>query len=303
MRSSVACASCAALRSFQTHWMIAAKINRYPMVGALELSSSKLWFRAMATGINLSAFYATRKPLIAQAKMVKGEARVTIRPFEAFSERLRLSDRLSDVEVTWRQEWLGLEHPVAVDVALDFEPTPDPDFAWQLEMRPEDFAFYLDAPDTDAFGRRFRKFAKTLDDAVIEASPRATVEVLDFRGQYRDGAVHIGHSGWRADNRNKRSDKLLCKLLTELGVNPHDKNSERLNSDDFDVTLCALTALAVEVEAPLLFGPNLNKEVQKRCARRGNVGVDDLGDLPMNSNLHVLVQPFWDSVSVTKIGS
>jgi hypothetical protein len=275
-----------------------------------------------AAGINLSAFGSTRRPLVAIAQGADGDVRVELKPADMFS-RNKLSDSAAETFALWRAGMLELPRPVGVDVALDlgevrgsrFEnrdkavPEPrasnlDSRLLWELSYRPIDFAFYGDAPVTDKigeFGLRFRtmlagggfEFGRDL----IEAFPRATVELLEFKGQYLGGGAHHGHSGWKPDDKNQRADKLLAKLFQELGVNP-GQGAEKLTSDDLDAILCALTALAAARGDGLLSAAALDEEITQRCARRANTDANPAHKAPQHAA--VLAQPYWSTIQVTR---
>jgi hypothetical protein len=275
-----------------------------------------------AAGINLSAFGSTRRPLVAIAQYADGDVRVELRP-AAMLSRNKLSDSAAETFATWRTGMLELPRPIGVDVALDLgelrgssfenreKAVPEPRTSnlesrlfWELSYRPIDFAFYGDAPATDKigeFGLRFRTMLAgggfELGSDLIEAFPRATVELLEFKGQYLGGSAHHGHNGWKADDKNQRADKLLAKLFQELGVNP-GQGAEKLTSDDLDAILCALTALGAARSDGLLSAAALVDEIAQRCARRANTGVNDAHKAPQH--IAVLSQPFWSTIAVTR---
>lgn len=266
-----------------------------------------------ATGINLSAFGVARRPLIATASDEKaGEVRVELRPSEAFGGKFKLSDNVEETFVEWRKELLDCHKPIAVDVALDIDwlgvggsrVAPAERRMWELTMRPIDFAFFGDAPLTDRvgdFGVRFRSMlaasAFALGDEILESYPRASVELFDFKGQYRDGSAHHGDKGWRADNREKRGDKLMARMLEALGVNPV-QGADQLNSDDLDAILCALTALGAATGRGVIAGDELSHECAERAARRANTEPNENHTAP--GACAVLAQPFWETLTVSR---
>lgn len=266
-----------------------------------------------ATGINLSAFGLARRPSIATATLGdKGNLRVELRTAEMFAGKHKLSDLTEATFADWRAGLLELPRPIGVDVALDIDAlgvggnrrAPGVRQLWEMTHRPIDFAFYGDAPLTDRvgeFGVRFRALLAAsvfeLGDDIIEVYPRATVELLDFRGQYQGGAAHHSTNGWKADDRNKRGDKLMAKILAELGVNP-GQGGDKLDSDDLDAVLCAVTALGAAVNEGVLTGEELDREVSERVARRGNAEPDPQHTAP--GATAVLARPFWESLTVAK---
>lgn len=266
-----------------------------------------------ATGINLSAFGLARRPMVAVATLAdKGGLRVELKPAAMFSGKQKLSDGTEATFAEWRAGLLELPRPIGVDVALDIDVlsaggnrrAPALRQLWELTHRPIDFAFYGDAPLTDRvgeFGVRFRALLSAsvfeLGDDIIEVCPRATVELLEFRGQYVGGAAHYSTNGWKADDRNKRGDKLMAKILAELGVNP-GQGAEKLNSDDLDAVLCAVTALGAATGQGVFAGEELDRQVADRVARRGNTDPDPQHTAP--SATAVLARPFWESLTVAK---
>ncbi|MCA8946422.1 MAG: hypothetical protein KDB29_09360 [Planctomycetes bacterium] len=266
-----------------------------------------------ATGINLSAFGQSRRPVLAAASISdKGDVRVQLKPAEMFGGKNKLLDKSEEAFAVWRAGLLEQARPIAVDVAIDIDAlgtggnrrAPAQRMLWELTHRPIDFAFFGDAPLTDRvgeFGVRFRAMlaasAFQLGDDLFECYPRATVELLGFRGQYIGGAAHHGGNGWKADDRNKRGDKLMAKLLAELGINP-GQGGEKLDSDDLDATLCALTALAAASGEGLLTTKELDGEIAERAARRGMFEPDD--QLVAPGATAVLARPFWESVTITR---
>jgi hypothetical protein len=272
--------------------------------------------RAMAesaSGINLSAFGQARRPVLATATLGdRGDVRIELTPAAMFAGKHKLADKAEEVFTGWRIGLLQLPRPIAVDVAIDIDVlgmggtrrAPAQRMLWELTHRPIDFAFYGDAPLTDRigeFGVRFRALLAAssfmLGDDLFECYPRASVELMNFKGQYVGGSAHHGGEGWKADDRSKRADKLQAKLLTELGANP-GQGAEKLNSDDLDAMLCALTALGGATGQGLLGKEELDGEVSDRAARRANAEPEPQHNAP--GACAVLARPFWDSLSVTR---
>lgn len=259
-----------------------------------------------ASGINLSAFGVTRRPLLATAReTAAGEVAVTLQPAPGFEARAKLQDSPQTLFEGWGKGLLEAAKPLVVDVALAFTPPAQADFLWRYTHRDLDFAFFADAPLTDRigeFGVRFRAWlagtAYQIGKDLFEASPRATVDVMAFKGQYRDGKAHYGKGAWKADDRTKRADKLMAHMLGELGVNP-GQGAEKFTSDDFDAMVCALTALGIAKNAPLLRGAELAAEVAARCERRADMPPGRLkGTVP--SHVAVLAQPYWESITLSR---
>jgi hypothetical protein len=238
--------------------------------------------------------------------------RVELKPATPFAGKQKLSDTSYALFAQWRAGLMELPRPVGVDVALDIDAlgaggsrrAPAMRQLWELSHRPIDFAFYGDAPLTDKigeFGVRFRAMLAVsvfeLGDDILEVFPRATVELLEFKGQYAGGAAHMAGQGWKPDDREKRGDKLMAKLLTELGVNPV-QGAEKFDSDDLDAMLCALTALGAAAGQGVLTGKDLDHEIAERAARRGNCAVDESQAAP--NACAVLARPFWESLTVAK---
>jgi hypothetical protein len=240
----------------------------------------------------------------------KGDVRIELKPFPAFSGKHKLSDPQETQFAEWRAGMLELPRPIGVDVAIDIDVlgaggtrrAPASRQLWELTHRPIDFAFYGDAPLTDKvgeFGVRFRAMLSAsvfeLGNDIIEVCPRATVELLEFRGQYMGGAAHHGGAGWKADDRNKRGDKLVAKLLEELGVNVL-KGAEAIDSGDIDAILCALTALGAASGQGVLTPAELDKEIAERASRRANADLCEAHTAP--GATAVLARPFWESLTV-----
>lgn len=263
----------------------------------------------MATGLNLSAFGIGKRPIIATATMKKkGDVVIEIAPTPFFAGRSKLSDSTLEIFKNWRMALLELKRPLVVDIALDTQQLRDakPEPLWQITHRPVDFAFYGDAPETSAigeFGQRFRAFLATsqfeLGKDILETMPGAIVELYEFKGQYKGGAAHHGQNGWKPDNKTKRSDRLLCSLLLELGINPGNKTGNKLTASEFDACICALTALAIEENKPLLNGGRLAEEITQRAMRRANA--TEAVNLKGPSGFGLLSQPYWQSVEVRKL--
>jgi hypothetical protein len=260
-----------------------------------------------ATGINLSALAEGRQPLIATAHWDGRGARLDLRPVAALGNRVHLADRATEVFARWREELTAASPPIAVDVALDVSELTHPagEELWRLTQRAFDFAFYGDSPLTDRIGEFGVRLRAMLSEAgpeigrgLVEASARATVDLMGFRGQYRHGSVHYGAAGWRADDRNRRADKLMVKLLLELGINP-GPGGDRLHSDDLDAALCALTALGSRLGRGVLSGDALDAEVLARCGRRGRA--DKVAAARAPASCVVLAEPYWESVTISRI--
>lgn len=263
----------------------------------------------MATGLNLSAFGIGKRPVIASATLKKnGEVKVSLAPAPFFAGRSKLSDSAIEIFKAWRMAMLELAKPLVVDIALDTTQlsTENPEILWQVTHRPVDFAFYGEAPETSAvgeFSQRFRAFMASsqfdLGKDIFETMPGAIVELYNFKGQYKSSSAHHGQHGWKPDNKQKRSDRLLCNLLTELGINPGNKSGAKLTSSEFDAVICALTALAIEEGKPLMNGGRLAEEITQRAKRRANA--DKGPNLRGPNGLSLLAQPFWESIEVTKL--
>ncbi|MCL4729494.1 MAG: hypothetical protein KJ044_03520 [Planctomycetes bacterium] len=259
-----------------------------------------------ASGINLSAFGATRRPLLALARQsADGVVELTLRPAPGFDTRARLGESPQTLFAAWAQALLDAPKPLAVDVALAFEPPAETGHLWRFTHRDADFAFFGDAPLTDRvgeFGLRFRAWlarsAWRPGVEIFEASPRGTIELMEFKGQYKDGSAHHGKGQWKPDDKTRRGDKLMAHMLTELGVNPAP-GAERFSSDDFDAMICALTALAVAGNAPLARGRELAAEVSARCERRADLPAGSV-HATVPESLAVLARPFWESVTVSR---
>lgn len=266
-----------------------------------------------ASGLNLSAFGTARRPWLALATIdEKGDARVELRPATAFAGKHKLSESSLNMFAQWRAGLHELPRPIGVDVALDIDAlgaggsrrAPALRQLWELTHRPIDFAFYGDAPLTDKvgeFGVRFRAMLAAsvfeLGNDILEVYPRATVELLEFKGQYQGGQAHMAGTGWKADDREKRGDKLMAKLLAELGINA-GVGAGKLDSDDLDAVLCALTALGAATGQGVLAGKDLDIEIAERTARRGNTTIDETQTAPAASA--VLARPYWQSLTVTR---
>ncbi len=260
----------------------------------------------IASGINLSAFGVTRRPLLAIARQDgEGEVSISLQPAPGFDARAKLQDSPQTLFEGWGKTILDAPKPLGVDLALAFVPPVQAEYLWRYTQRDVDFAFYGDAPLTDRvgeFGLRFRAWlaasAYQVGKDLIETLPRATVDVMDFKGQYREGAAHYGKGTWKPDDKTKRGDKLMSHMLTELGVNP-GPGTEKFGSDEFDAMICALAALAVAKNAPLMRGPELAAEVAARCERRADMPPGRLkGTVP--SHIAVLARPFWESITLTR---
>lgn len=259
-----------------------------------------------ASGINLSAFGATRRPVVATAgDEGQGLVRITLVEARGFDARAKLADHAEPLLAGWRGALVEAAKPIAVDVALQAELPAKADYLWRLTHRDIDFAFYGDAPLTDRVGEFGVRFRAMLADApleigknLVEANPRASVDLMGFRGLYQDGSVHHGKGGWKADDKTRRPDKLLAAILTELGINA-EEGAEKISSDDLDAMLCALTAVALARGDPVLRGAPLAKEVATRCEKRANL-LDGSLKATVPSACVVLAAPFWESISVSR---
>ncbi len=260
----------------------------------------------IASGINLSAFGVTRRPLLAQARETKeGEVEIRLATAPGFDARAKLQDTPDALFEGWARCILDAPKPLAVDIALEFAPPKTAEFLWRFTQRDFDFAFFADAPLTDRvgeFGLRFRAWlaasAWRPGKDIYEASPRATVDLMDFKGQYKEGKAHYGKGTWRADDKTKRADKLVAHMLGELGVNP-GAGADKVGSDEFDAIVCALTALGVAKNAPLVRGPELATEVAARCERRADMPPGRLkGTVPTYAA--VLAAPYWESIALVR---
>jgi hypothetical protein len=260
-----------------------------------------------ATGINLSAFGVAHRPVVAVAALDRAnEVTVTLRSESPFGGRMRLSDAPEELFAQWRGGMLEYPQPIGVDVALDISAleAPGPACLWQLTHRPLDFAFYGDAPVTDRvgeFGVRFRAMLQAggfeAGHEIIEAMPRATIELFEFKGQYQGGSAHHGSQGWKADNKTRRGDKLMAKILQELGATPR-QGAEQIGSEELDAILCALTALGHALGRGVMAAPDLAEEITQRCARRGES--DEAAKFHPPAHCAVLHQPYWETLNIDK---
>jgi hypothetical protein len=245
--------------------------------------------------------------VIATAKLKKkGEVEINLAPAPFFAGRLKLSDSAIEVFKNWRMALLELKQPIIVDVALDLQELAksEPQQIWQVTHRAVDYAFYAEAPTTSAIGEFAERFRALLAASqfdvgrdLIETMPGAIVELYQFKGQYKGSSAHHGQHGWKPDNKQKRSDRLLCNLLLELGVNPGNKNGAKLSSSDFDACVCALTALAYQEGQSLLDNNRLKEEITERVRRRSNI---EEGEYDAPGAFSLLGQPFWESIKIVK---
>ena len=73
-----------------------------------------------ATGINLSAFGAARRPRLALATLgAKGDIQVLLKSAEMFAGKHKLSDHSEVLFAEWRAGLLELPRPIGVDVAAN----------------------------------------------------------------------------------------------------------------------------------------------------------------------------------------
>jgi hypothetical protein len=259
-----------------------------------------------ASGLNLSAFGVTKRPVFAEATDEgDGNVRVVLSEAAGFDMRAKLGDPVEPLFAAWRGALVAAAKPLAVDIALETESAAARDYLWRLNQRDIDFAFYGDAPLTDRigeFGVRFRGMLQgapvEIGRELIEAAPRASIDLMGFRGQYQDGKAHHGKGGWKADDKTRRPDKLLAAILTELGVNP-EAGAEKFGSGELDAMLCALTALAQARGDTLLRGAELAAEIAARCERRANLAAGSLA-ATVPASCAVLAEPFWESITVSR---
>jgi len=263
------------------------------------------------TGLNLSAFAADIPPVMAVAsEPSRGVVRVELSTPAAFSGRVRFQDDAAELFARWRAALLECDRPIAVDVAIDLqglgEAKEPPARLWQLSHRPIDYAFYADAPLTEKiglFGTRFRAMlaagAFELGTEIIEASPLAMMELLEFKGVYRGGRAHLGKKGWRADNAQRRPDKVFAAALKELGFNPAGPGAERLDAAEFNAIVCALTALGSKLGEGVVSSEVMAEEITARCNRRMN-SQDSEETWQAPNGVSVLGGPFWESVDIRR---
>ncbi|MCC6572764.1 MAG: hypothetical protein IT462_03145 [Planctomycetes bacterium] len=265
-----------------------------------------------AAGINLSAFGADRRPVLATASNEgEGVVRIDLSPLAAFGGKAKLMDPLEESFARWRMALVELPRPIAVDCALDLQdlaPTAkaaEPKYSWQLSHRAIDFAFYGDAPITDrigVFGQRFRAMLGRSTFAVgqdlIEANPGACIEMLKFKGSYKGGAAHHARGGWKADNSTQANDRTLADVAQELGLNIENDPKGKLDSGDLDAILCTLTSLAVAMDRETVTGKRLGAAIGERVTRRMAVEEPEAAFKSAPQFAHVIGEPFWQAVLV-----
>lgn len=264
-----------------------------------------------ACGINLSAFGADRRPVLAMATNEgEGVVKIELSPLSAFGGKAKLMDPLEESFARWRAALLELPRPIGVDLALDLQDlapgkAADPRYHWQLSHRAIDFAFYGDAPITDRigiFGTRFRAMlatsAFTPGKDLIEASPQACVEFFNFKGSYKGGAAHHARGGWKADNSTQNTDRTLATVAQELGLNVENDPKGKLDSGDLDAVLCALTSLAIAMDRETLTGKRLAPAIEERVTRRMALNDPEPAFKSAPLFCHAIAEPFWQAVMI-----
>lgn len=166
------------------------------------------------------------------------------------------------------------EAPLYVDVPIDLQRLPCPGgevFAWQLVKRPVDQAFGALPPLADRIGSVVARFSnllralrvdypKPLGQLLYETYPAGSLRLLEIpheRYKEKNNSVKFEDGKWVGYGAK---GERLAELTERLGLIAGQ--GEKLNHDEFDAVICALTGVVEETR--LLRDNDLKHTILKR---------------------------------------
>jgi hypothetical protein len=227
----------------------------------------------IAFGLDLAG-YSTGRSALAKATFDENAGyRCVIYRRHAFANVRQGQERLAE-QFALERALLPRVLPLYVDVPIDLQGLPtapdgcvtgDVAFVWQLTKRPVDFAFDALPPLADRLGAPVARLAglmrgcdPAVRDQIFETYPAGSLgQMFGPMSPYKRQAAQCRDGRWTGDDG-------IVGLLDRLEATADD--GTRLNDDDLDAALCALTG--VLPAAHLLESAMLAAAIQDRLAQK-----------------------------------
>ncbi len=229
----------------------------------------------IAFGLDLGG-YSTGGSALARASRGPSEVEITVYRSHAFTKKPRKGVPFLNV-VAEETELLAAclqRASLYVDVPIDLQGLPCPGgevFAWQLVKRPVDQAFGALPPLADRIGSVVARFSnllrvvrvnhsEQLGHRLYETYPAGSLRLLGlpYEGyKEKNNRITFDRRGWVG--YGPKSERLV-EIAEGLGLVA--RPGERLNHDELDAVICALTGIAEEMH--LLRGDDLKHVVFKK---------------------------------------
>lgn len=199
-------------------------------------------------GLDLAG-YSTGKSGFASAR-VKNHIEITIYTGHCFAIKLKGYQPLAS-SVTAERDLLTVcckKGHIMVDIPIDLQGLPmtnDVNFAWQLTMRPVDYAFGALPPFAQLIGApvaRFLYLIKTLPSEwigthIFETYPVMSLKLLEHHTLgYKGSPIVFREGHWQGSG--------MAIMANAIGLKAAEATT--LNDDEFDAVVCAITAVADE---------------------------------------------------------
>jgi hypothetical protein len=229
----------------------------------------------IAYGLDLAGYSGGYTGLARAERMGDGTIAVTVYQHRLFNRKYQGKDAIS-AQLAAEWQWVRnccQQSSLLVDVPIAMQGLPavqEVQFAWELTLRPVDFAFRALAPFASLIGTPAARFQYIMHFAqgelwhhvgtrIFETYPAASLKLMEqfvsYKSQRREPA-HYHHGQWN----NSAAGRLAASLnfLAEEG--------STFTHDDLDAALCAITGVADE--ACLLQKDALKTQIARRIQQR-----------------------------------
>ena len=280
----------------------------------------------IAYGLDLAGYYQGRKSALAWLTRQCGSRTVSAQVLSGhpFAKRRIRADRFSVKCEREAIKFMLGEGRLCVDVPIDLQGLMgldprtesgdvDPQFVWELTLRPVDYAFDALAPLADRIGSpvvRFRHILSTgqrdqLGLRLWETYPRASLSLLgDFKKcgnqqgnlTYKDGRAKQEDGKWvPCLSRKDRdaADRAVACMATEIGIT--SKDGITINDDELDAVICALTGVAPRSD--LLCGAPMEEAIS--CRIKKKLGTQE-ARVTAPRGYVLLQRRFWSEIHLEK---
>ena len=224
----------------------------------------------LAYGLDLAG-YSTGKTGAAFARRIHNDlVEVTIIKDHVFGQKLRTDAPLAEITQQQRSvltAWAdGGVILVDIPVELGGLPFPrNPQYIWELTLRPVDFAFNAMPSFADRIGAPVARFQHLLaglprewiGSTLFETYPAASLRLLGLHDvPYKGQSAEFFDGAWGGVS--------LAEILNRMGVTAEE--GTKVNDDEFDAMICALAGVASDEER--LAGDDMNYAVDMRVRQR-----------------------------------
>ena len=222
-----------------------------------------------AFGLDLAGFSTCKSGFARADKINKSLIKATVYKNHTFKKIHEGDNVLADVlkgDIEFIESILKYGN-LYVDVPIDVQGLHSPDhstYMWQLVKRNVDKAFGGISPLADRIGHCVARFSNLLaklekqnglmlGKSIFETYPAASLGLLGYSLTYKRQIANYDETGWSGG-------KGLAKLLNTLQITA--KLGTKINDDDFDAVICAITGVIGDKNT--LLGDKLQLEIQNR---------------------------------------